>query len=52
MSNATADNTRLVTGNPIDAKPRREVVVSLETLNVILTDHANAERLLDSWFGK
>jgi len=31
---------------------RRKVIVTKESLVVLLTDHVNAERLLDSWFGK
>jgi hypothetical protein len=38
----------VVEENPVTSKPRREVVVSAETAKALLTDHTNAERLLDS----
>lgn len=36
----------------LDKKPeRRVVVVDLKTAEALSKDHANAERLLNSWFG-
>ncbi len=37
---------------PIDHNPEqaRRVVVSLDTLQALLVDHANTEHFLDSWF--
>jgi hypothetical protein len=47
-----AEDVKIVNGNPGNVKGRRSVVINAASLEALLTDHANAERLLDSWCGK